>query len=192
MVKRIFNVHSLDEIIATAGMSSIYATLDTVHMTSLRDYVYDHLTYQPGQKPRTKAEMITAIVSIVTRTKTDQNRHRQNQSRRPIDATTQRYAGDALTECTKMKKILDGNCRGLRKFSRSCRTAKKRLEGADWVRMESNIQRIQACDEQCSDSVVDAAGDIGNYLASCPGLTCYAVSQMTGRMPGGACKRFQK
>ena len=42
MVKRIVDVHSLEGIIEVAGMSGLYMTLDTIHMASLRDYVYSH------------------------------------------------------------------------------------------------------------------------------------------------------
>jgi hypothetical protein len=64
------------------------------------------------------------------------------------------------------KQVLDENCAGIRRYTKKCR---------DWLRMESNIERIRGYDEksQCTDSVVDAAGDIGNYLALCPGMTCY-------------------
>jgi hypothetical protein len=192
MTKRIVDIHSLDSIIKTAGMSELYETLDTVHMNSLRDYVYDHLTYKAGDKPRTKAGMIREVVDIVERTKADQNVHRRNQSHRAIDETTRRYADDALSECAKMQRVLSRKCGGIRKYTKQCRTAKASLNAPDWVRMETNIKRIQTCDDTCPDSVVDAAGDIGNYLASCPGLTCYEVQRITGKMPGGPCRRFKK
>jgi hypothetical protein len=192
MTKRLVDIHSLDKLIETAGMSDLYETLDTVHMKSLRDYVYDHLTYKPGERPRTKKAMMQAMVDIVKKTKGAQNKHRRAQSKRPIDDVTNRYASDALMECGKMKKVLTGKCNGIRRYSKECRVAKGRLKGEDWSRMESNIKRIQKCDDKCPDSVVDAAGDIGNYLATCPGLTCHEVQRITGKMPGGACARFKK
>jgi len=192
MVKRIVDVHSLEGIIEVAGMSGLYMTLDKIHMASLRDYVYTHLTYEPGQKPRSKKEMIRAVVEIVQQVKEDQNKHRCEQSHKHIDETTRRYAADALDECGKMKKVLKSTCSGFRRYTKKCREAKSRLKGSDWVKMEENIRRIRSCDENCADSVVDAAGDIGNYIASCPGVTCYETLRITGNMPGGPCKRFRK
>ena len=184
----------MEAIISASGMSNIYQTLDTVHMDSLRNYVYEHLTFQVGQKPRTKVAMMAAIVQIVQATKADQTNHRRTQSRRSIDKVTRTYAKDALTECDKMKRVLHGKCKGLRGYTKACKDAKKLLKGPDWVQMESNIRRIEACDETsgCTDSVVDAAGDIGNYVATCPGVTCYQASKITGTMPGGPCRRFRK
>jgi hypothetical protein len=192
MPKQVVDIHSLNGIIEMSGMSSLAETLDKVHMRSLREYVYDNLTYKPGDKPRTKSEMVRAIVEIVERTKANQNSNRRAQSRKPIDKITKKYAEDALTECDKMKRVLTDKCGGIRRYTKQCRVAKQRLKDANWLRMEANIKRIQGCDEACTDSVVDAAGDIGNYLASCPGLTCYEVQRITGKMPGGVCKRFQK
>jgi hypothetical protein len=192
MTKHVVDVDSLDDIIETAGMTSLYKTLDIVHMASLRDYVYTHLTYKDGEKPRTKADMIRTIVQIVKSTNENQKQHRLSQNNRAIDETTRNYATDALSECDKMKWELFKKCGGIRRYTKKCRTAKKRLTGSEWKQMEENIRRLSTCDDKCTESVVDAAGDIGNYLASCPGVTCYEAQRITGTMPEGACKRFRK
>jgi hypothetical protein len=192
MTKRVIDVNSLDDLIEVAGVTSLYSTLDTVHMASLREYVYQHLTYKSGEKPRTKRDLIRAIVHIVESTTQDQQKHRRSQSNKSIDATTRRYAVDALSECDKMKLELSKTCNGIRRYTKRCKDARARLAGPDWKRMETNIDRLSTCDQNCPESVVDAAGDIGNYLASCPGITCYAAHRITGKMPGGACKRFRK
>jgi hypothetical protein len=80
MPKQVVDIHSLNGIIEMSGMSSLAETLDKVHMRSLREYVYDNLTYKPGDKPRTKSEMVRAIVEIVERTKANQNSNRRAQS----------------------------------------------------------------------------------------------------------------
>lgn len=192
MPKRVVDVDSLDDLIETAGLTTLYNTLDTVHMASLRDYVYQHLTYKSGEKPRTKRDLIRAIVNIVENTNEDQKKHRRSQSSRSIDATTRRYAVDALSECNKMKLELSSKCNGIRRYSKKCKDARAGLAGPDWKQMETNIERLSTCGKNCPESVVDAAGDIGNYLASCPGVTCYAAQRITGKIPGGACKRFRK
>jgi hypothetical protein len=192
MAKLVVDVDSLDEMMEMAGMTKLYRTLNTVHMASLRDYVYTHLTYNSGEKPRTKTEMIRAIVEIVESSNEKQKQSRMSQNNKSIDETTRNYAADALSECDKMKYALYRTCGGIRKYTKKCKDAKKRLTGTDWKQMETNISRLSTCDDTCPESVVDAAGDIGNYLASCPGVTCYASQNITGKMPGGACKRFRK
>ena len=52
----IYGVDTLMQKLLSEKYQKQYEALDALHMNCLRDYVYEHITYKKGEKPRTKKE----------------------------------------------------------------------------------------------------------------------------------------
>ena len=118
--KRIVDINSLQSMVnivkgamgPNSDFAAMYTALDGVHMTSLRDFVYDSIVHKSGQVPRRKTQLIQLIVDAVKAEYTHQSRACQK-----LPARTEQHIPYATSDCQRAKH----NLRTYRCTSRHCK-----------------------------------------------------------------------
>ena len=193
--KKHVDIHGMDAVVQELlpeKYQTQYEALDALHMNCLRDYVHEHITYKKGEKPRTKKRLIDDLIKVVT----------EHHGR--INQTTRKYAKDSLAACDQLLQLNDTMCskrrrnyhvsnrlktRSQLKKQERCQRSDAARHSESFAKMRKNVERLSRCNARefdCpTDNNITAAGDIGNFLSTCKGISCSSYAK---RPTGGLCK----